>query len=144
MQIIFEPGDAGLNEVQELQRLIASLAQHAELRDVSSGIIEKISWQCAARLEGNAPPGLGSVVKGGATGAPAGPASEGFWSRLFGPSRREKTLAEQRVAALERAERAERSSFESLAEMAQVARERDTALSRITELEASLRDPKVD
>jgi len=58
------------------------------------------------------------------------------WLRSwFGPSRQERRLSVQRIAALERAERAERSAFEALAETARVARERDEAVVRIRELE---------
>ena len=62
----------------------------------------------------------------------------GWWRALFGPSRREILLSEQRIAALDRATRAEGSSFEALAETARVARERDDLKARIVELEAKL------
>lgn len=54
---------------------------------------------------------------------------------LFGPSRLERELSEQRRVLMERAERAEAMSYETLAEMADVGRQRDDALEKLAALE---------
>lgn len=56
------------------------------------------------------------------------------WRRLWGPSRIEAELSEQRGAALDRADRAERSAFEALAETARVGRERDQLRAEVERL----------
>ncbi|MEQ8234792.1 MAG: hypothetical protein RLW61_02470 [Gammaproteobacteria bacterium] len=134
MEVEFVAGEAGCHEAAALARVVrralaAEPADSAELQ-----LLEALRTAAEAHL---ARPEFAEL-----TGAPPasadGSAENGWWRRLFGPSRREMRLSAQRIAALERAARAERSSFEALAETARVARERDVALARLVELEREL------
>ncbi|MCB1745813.1 MAG: hypothetical protein H6977_05415 [Gammaproteobacteria bacterium] len=130
MHIEFAAGDAGFREAWALAR-IARLVQ--EYGAVGSAEVQLLDTLLALGDAHIARPefaelraAMGDVEDGIEEGA-----GDGFWRSLFGPSRREVMLSEQRSAALERAERAERSAFEALAETARVARERDEALARL-------------
>ena len=110
-----DPTDS--NEIQVISTLQAAGVQHVKRAEFDS-LRERLEKQSA------------DISKAGTR--------DSIWRILFGPSRRELLLSEQRSAALGRAERAEQSSFEALAEMARIARERDAALAQVAELEKSL------
>ena len=138
MEINFAAGEAGFYEAQALQ----TIARYAADSDpVASNEIQVIDALRAAGVTYTARSEFGALRERDdeRTGAAArSGARESFWRMLFGPSRRELRLSEERRAALGRAERAEQTSFDALAETARVARERDTALARIAELEQAL------
>ncbi|MGE0482755.1 MAG: hypothetical protein AB7Q81_01300 [Gammaproteobacteria bacterium] len=135
MHIEFAADEAGFREAWALAR-IARLVQ--EYGAVGSAEVQVIDTLLAVGDAHVARPefaalraAMGDIEEGIEEGV-----GDGFWRNLFGPSRREVMLSEQRSAALERAERAERSAFEALAETARVARERDEALARLATREA--------
>ena len=138
MEIRFAGGTAGFEEARALAT-IARCATDAELTHSHEiqvlDTLRASAEACLARAEFSALATSAEARDGAASDAAPG---GGFWGMFFGPSRRERLLSEQRIAALERAERAERSSFEALAETARVARERDAARVRIAELELAL------
>jgi hypothetical protein len=138
MEIKFADGEPGYYEAQALQ----AIARYADDSDPVDG--SEIQVIDTLRAAGVAHTSLsefdalrererehyGAAIRSGA--------GESFWRRLFGPSRREVRLSEERRVALGRAERAEQTSFDALAETARVARERDKALARVAELEHTL------
>ena len=138
MEINFADGEAGFYEAQALQ----TIARYAADSDpVDSNEIQVIDALRAAGVTYTARSEFGALreLDDEQTGAaPRTGVPESFWRMLFGPSRRELRLSEERRAALGRAERAEQTSFDALAETARVARERDAALIRVAELEQAL------
>ena len=128
MQLEFASGEDGLREARALEQLV-QLARDADPADSHQvQLLDLLARTCETRLAGKH--------------APAAAATGGnWWRRLWGPSRRELMLSEQRNEALARAERAERSAFESLAETARVARERDELKARVAELEPMPGEP---
>ena len=138
MEIRFASGAAGFDEARALV-VIARCATEADLTDSNEiqvlDTLKAAAEACLARTEFST---LRERAEASADAAGETRTGSGFWRQLFGPSRRERLLSEQRIAALERAARAERSSFEALAETARVARERDAARVRVAELELEL------
>ena len=138
MEIKFADGEAGFHEASALQA-IGRYALDCDPTD--SNEIQVISTLQAAGVQHVKRAEFDSLrerlEKQSADTSKAG-TGDSIWRILFGPSRRELLLSEQRSAALGRAERAEQSSFEALAEMARIARERDAALAQVAELEKSL------
>ena len=137
MEIRFAAGAAGFDEARAVlaiarAAIAADLSQSHEIQvlDTVKGAAEsQLARPEFADLRARAEARIDSTDTS---------AGGGFWRSLFGPSRREVLLSEQRIAALDRAARAESSSFEALAETARVARERDAARARIAELELEL------
>lgn len=139
MQISFSEGETGFHEALALRRVV----RHAVASDPGDAAeIQMLDALQAAAEAALARPEYAPLVAAAETQPDEAPAGRGWWRRLFGPSRREMLLSAQRGAALERAQRAEQSSFEALAETARVARERDEARARITELEQALAEAR--
>ena len=138
MEIKFADGEAGFLEAQALQA-IARYAADSDPVDSNeiqvTDALRAAGVAYAARSEFTQ---LREYDNAQTSAAARTGAREGLWRTLFGPSRRELRLSEERRTALGRAERAEQSSFDALAETARVARERDTALARVAELEQAL------
>ena len=138
MEIKFADGEAGFHEASALQAigryaLDCDPTDSNELQVIST--LRAAGDQYVTRDEFS---GLRERVEKQSADASKAGTRDSIWRILFGPSRRELLLSEQRSAALGRAERAEQSSFEALAEMARIARERDAALAQAAELEKSL------
>lgn len=133
MQLEFATGADGEREARVVQYIVR-IARDADPGDAHQiQLLDQLERLCCGRL--------GEGAAGAAAAAPvSGSGNGGLWRRLFGPSRREMMLSEQRNEALARAERAERSSFEALTETARVARERDALKARVAELEAGAAD----
>ncbi len=138
MNIEFEQGEAGFHEARVLLA-IAREAAFDELNDEhQAALLDALKTVCEVHLARIEFAALRTEFAVDASVRGAAAEEDAWWERLFGPSRREQRLAEQRGAALERASRAELSSFEALAETTRVARERDAARARIAELEIEL------
>ncbi len=137
MEINFADGEAGFLEAQALQ-VIARYAADSDTGD--SHEIQVIDTLRASAVAHTARSEFDALRERGEdqVGDARSGARQSFWRTLLGPSRRELRLSEERRAALGRAERAEQTSFDALAETARVARERDSALARVTELEQAL------
>ncbi len=134
MDITFASGERGFFEAFAL----IQIARLASERDPSgSDTIQLLDQLTAAGETYCARPEYAELRSRTEESVVAGD-DDGWWRGLFGPSRREVLLSEQRIAALERATRAERSSFEALAESTRLARERDDLQTRVAELEARL------
>lgn len=134
MDIEFTQGDGGFYEALAL----VQIARLASERDPSgSDMIQLLDQLVAAGEAHCARPEFAElrahtplpVVESG---------DDSWWRGLFGPSRREVLLSEQRIAALERAARAERSSFEAVAENARLSHACADLEIRVAELEARL------
>ncbi len=138
MEIKFADGEAGFHEASALQA-IGRYALDCDPTDSNEiqviGTLQAAGDHYVTRAEFD---GLRERVENQSTDTSNAGTRDSIWRILFGPSRRELLLSEQRSAALGRAERAEQSSFDALAEMARIARERDEALARVAELEKSL------
>ncbi|MEX2482851.1 MAG: hypothetical protein WD928_18495 [Gammaproteobacteria bacterium] len=137
MHIEFAEGDNGFHEAHSLLQIV----RDAQAQDPSSSaviqLLDVLRESAQTHMER-----AEFAAQRAQTAAPVAPPTEqrgirGCWRALFGPSRRELMLSEQRSAALQRAQRAETSAFEALAETARVARERDAAMARLAALEAA-------
>lgn len=133
MQIEFNAGEAGFYEASALLRIVRHARDVPPADSAAQQLLDTLTHAAQAAL---ADPAFAHLA---ADSAPVvADETVAWWQGLLGPSRQERRLSEQRVAALERAERAERSSFDALAETARVGRERDDALARIATLESEL------
>ncbi len=138
MEIKFADGEAGFHEASALQAigryaLDCDPTDSNEIQVIST--LQAAGDQYVTRAEFDS---LRERVEKQSADTSRTGTRDSVWRILFGPSRRELLLSEQRSAALGRAERAEQSSFDALAETARIARDRDAALARVAELEQSL------
>lgn len=134
MDITFATGDSGFFEAFAL----VQIARLASERDPSDSDTIQLLDQLTRTGEAHCAKTEFAELRARTQESIVSGDDDGWWRGLFGPSRREVLLSEQRIEALERASRAERSSFEALAETARVARECDELKVRIAELEARL------
>ena len=138
MKITFADGQVGFHEARALRNIARYAAETDPFDSHEIQLLDALQSASEAHMFRPEFEALYALERDRSVVAHRRYSLGGLWRGLFGPSRRERLLSEQRIAALERAERAEHSSFESLAETARVARERDEAVDRIKALEAEL------
>ncbi len=138
MEISFAPGSSGFHEARALLAIARAAGMLDPHTEHDSHVLDGLKSAGEVHLARDEFSALRAEFEVDVSARGAAAEEDGWWARLFGPSRRELRLAAQRSAALERAARAERASFEALAETARVARERDEARARILELESEL------
>lgn len=137
MHIKFAEGDSGFHEARSLLQIV----RHVQAQDPSGSAVMQLLDVLREAAETHMERAEFAPQRAQAAALVDAHAERrgigGWWRTLFGPSRREQMLSEQRSAALQRAQRAETSAFEALAETARVARERDAAVARVAALEAA-------
>ncbi len=138
MELRFEEGATGFHEARAVLAIARATAPEEFTAEHETAVLDALKTAGEVHLarEEFAVLCAEFEIDDSARGAAA--EEDGWWARLFGPSRREQLMSAQRSLALERASRAELSSFEALAETTRVARERDAARARIAELEREL------
>ena len=138
MDISFEDGAPGFHEARALLAIARATPPEEFSADHETAVLDGLKTASEVHLAREEFAALREEFEIDDSARGAAAEEDGWWARLFGPSRREQLLSAQRGLALERASRAELSSFEALAETARVARERDAARARIAELEREL------
>jgi hypothetical protein len=138
MEVSFEEGAAGFHEARALLAIARATPPEEFTADHESAVLDALKTAGEVHLARDEFTALRAEFEVDDSARGAAAEEDGWWARLFGPSRREQLMSAQRSLALERASRAEQASFEALAETARVARERDAAHARIAELEREL------
>jgi len=138
MEISFEDGATGFHEARALLAIARATPPEEFTAEHEAAVLDVLKTAGEVHLAREEFAALRSEFEVDDSARGAAAEEDGWWARLFGPSRREQLLSAQRSLALERASRAELSSFEALAETSRVARERDAARARIAELEREL------
>lgn len=138
MDISFEEGAPGFHEARAVLAIARATPREEFAAEHETAVLDALKTAGEVHLAREQFTALRAEFEVDDSARGAAAEEDGWWARLFGPSRREQLLAAQRSAALERASRAELSSFEALAETTRVARERDAARARIAELEREL------
>lgn len=122
MKITFADGQVGFHEARALHNIARYAAETDPFDSHEIQLLDALQSASEAHMSRPEFEALYAVERDWSVVAHPHYSLGRLWCGLFGPSRRERLLSEQRIAALERAEH---SSFESLAETARVARERD-------------------
>lgn len=138
MQVGFEEGAAGFHEARALLAIARGVVAEEFSAEHETAVLDALKTAGEVHLAREEFAALRAEFEVDDSARGAAAEEDGWWARLFGPSRSEQRLAAQRGLALERASRAEQLSFEALAETARVGRERDAAHARILELEREL------
>lgn len=139
MKIEFADGAAGYREAREIKALVRFVADNTVSGTHDRQLLDYLERAATGHLERPEFDELRAQEPARAVDdRRTWPRLKAWWRSVFGPSRYELELAQQRSEALARAERAERNAFEALAETARVGRERDEARKRLEALEARL------
>jgi hypothetical protein len=138
MDISFEDGAVGFHEARALLAIARATPPEVFTAEHETAVLDALKTAGEVHLAREEFAALRAEFEVDDSARGAAAEEDGWWARLFGPSRREQLMSAQRSLALERASRAEMSSFEALAETTRVARERDAARARIAELEREL------